>query len=94
MRLKFFTNICSNLSKLITPQCGSICHTLLNTNCSSIFLSEANVDEIIKILRKLTQKASTDCNDMNMSIVKNLVLQLFAYIYRIFHLQLVFSQMQ
>ena len=60
-----FTNNCSNLSNLITPQCSSICDTLLNTNCNSMFLSETNVDEIITIANKLTQKTSTDCNDMN-----------------------------
>ena len=79
----FFTNIGSNLSNRITPQCSSICDTLLNTNCNSMFLSETNVDEIITIVNKLTQKTSTDCNDMNMSFVKNiihLVVQPFTYI--------------
>ena len=36
-----------------------------------------------KIVKKLTQKTSTDCNDMNISLVKNiihLVVQTFAYI--------------
>ena len=64
----------------ITPQCGSICNALLNTNCNSMFLSETNVCEIVS---KLTQKISTDCNDMNMSFVKNivhLVVQPFTYI--------------
>ena len=35
----FFTNTVSNLSKLITQQCGSICDTLLNTNYNSMLLS-------------------------------------------------------
>ena len=65
-----FTNIGSNLSNRITPQCSSICDILLNTNCNSMFLSETNEDEIITIVNKLTQKTSTDCNDMNMSFVK------------------------
>ena len=51
----FFTNIGSNLSNRITPQCSSICDTLLNTNYNSMFLSETNVDEIITIVNKLTQ---------------------------------------
>ena len=79
----FFANIGLNLSKQITPQCGSICDTLLNTNCNSMFLSETNVDEIMKIVSKLTQKTFTDCNNMNMSFVKNvihLVVQPFTYI--------------
>ena len=79
----FFTNIGSNLSKQITPQCSSICDILLNTNCISMFLSETNVGEIITIVSKLTQKTSTDCNGMNMSFVKNiihLVVQPFTYI--------------
>ena len=45
--------------------------------------SETNEDEIITIVNKLTQKTSTDCNDMNMSFVKNiihLVVQPFTYI--------------
>ena len=41
---KFFHNIGSNLLRQITPQCGSICDTLLNTNCNSMFLSETNVN--------------------------------------------------
>ena len=52
----FFTNIGSNLSKQITQQCGSICDTLLKTNCNAMFSSETNVNEIIKIAKKLTQK--------------------------------------
>ena len=79
----FITNIGSNLSKQITPQCSSICDTLLNTNCNSMFLSETNVNETITIVSKLTQKTSTDCNDINMSFVKNiihLVVQPFTYI--------------
>ena len=79
----YFTNSGSNLSKQITPQCGSICDTLLDTNFNSMLLSETNVNEIITIVNKLTQKTSSDCNDMNMSLVKNivhLVVQLFTYI--------------
>ena len=48
-----------------------------------MFLSETNVDEIIAIVNTLTQKTSTDCNDMNMSFMKNiihLVVQPFTYI--------------
>ena len=48
-----------------------------------MFLSEANVSEIITIVSKLTQNKSTNCNDMNMSFVKNiihLVVQPFTYI--------------
>ena len=48
-----------------------------------MFLSESNVNKIIKIVSKLTQNTSTHCNDMNMSFVKNiihLVVQPFAYI--------------
>ena len=71
--VNFFTNIGSNLSKQITPQCGSICHALLNTNCNSMFLSETNVNETITIVSKLAQKTSTDRNDMNMSFVKDII---------------------
>ena len=68
-----FSNIGSNLSKLTTPKCTSICDTLLNTNCNSMFLSETNVGEFITIVSNLTQKTSTDCNDMNISFVKNII---------------------
>ena len=60
-------NICSNLSKQITPQCGSICDTFLHTNCNFMFLFETNVNEVMKIVGRLTQKTSTDCNNINMS---------------------------
>ena len=77
---KIFTNIGSYLSKQVTPQCCSICDTLLNINCNSMFLSETNINEIVSTL---TQKTSTDCNDINMSFEKNiihLVVQPFTYI--------------
>ena len=48
-----------------------------------MFLSETNVGEIITVECRPTQKTSTDCNDMNMSFVKNiihLVVQHFTYI--------------
>ena len=48
-----------------------------------MFLSETNVSEIITIVNKLTQKTSTDCNDMNIPFEKNiihLVVQPFSYI--------------
>ena len=79
----FFCNTGSNVSKQITPQCGSICDTFLNTNCNSMFPSETNVNEIMKIVGRPTQKTSTDCNDMNMSFLNNiihLVVQPFKYI--------------
>ena len=48
-----------------------------------MFLSETNVNEIITIVSKPTQKTSTDCNDMKMSFVKNIIhlaVQSFTYI--------------
>ena len=51
---KFCSNIGSNLSKQITMQCGSICNTLLNTNCNSLFLFETNLDEIVEVVSKHT----------------------------------------
>ena len=50
----FFTNIGSNLLRQITPQHGSIYDTLLNTNCNSMYLSKTNVNEMKKIVKKLT----------------------------------------
>ena len=67
---EFITNIGSNLSKQISPQCGSVCDTFFNTNCISMFLSETNVNEIKKIAGKLIQKTSIDCNDINIHLLK------------------------
>ena len=36
-------------------------------------LSETNESEIMTNLSKLTQSTSTDCNDMNMSFMKNII---------------------
>ena len=47
-----------------------------------MFLSETNVNEIIKIVSRLTRKSSTDYNDI-MSFVKNIIhlaVQSFTYI--------------
>ena len=48
-----------------------------------MFLSETNVNEIIKIVRNLAENTYSDCNDMNMSFVKNIIhllVQPFTYI--------------
>ena len=52
-------------------------------NFNSILLFETIVNEILKIVKKLSQMTFTYCNDLNMSFVKNIIYLLaqpFTYI--------------
>ena len=69
----FFTNIGSNLAKRITLQSGSFYDALPNSNCNSMLLSKTDAKEILSIVKKFSNKSSLDCNDMSMSIIKEII---------------------
>ena len=69
----FFTNISSNLAKRITLQSGSFYDALPNSNCNSMLLSKTDAKEILSIVKKFSNKSSLDCNDMSMSIIKEII---------------------
>ena len=52
----FFTNIGSNFTKRITLQSGSFYDTLLNSNCNSMLLSNADAKDILSIVKKFSNK--------------------------------------
>ena len=69
----FFTNIGSNLAKRITLQSGSFYDALPNSNCNSMLLSKTDAKEILSIVKKFSNKSTLDCNDMSMSIIKEII---------------------
>ena len=69
----FFTNIGSNLEKRITLQSGSCFDTLPNSNCNSMLLSKTDAKGILSIVKKFSNKSSLDCNDMSISIIKEII---------------------
>ena len=66
-----FTNIGSNLAKRMTLQSGSFFDKLPNSNCNSM-LSKTDANEILSG-KKFSNKTSLDCNDMSMSVVKEII---------------------
>ena len=47
--------------------------TLLNSNCNSMLLSKTDAKEILSIVKKFSNKSYLDCNDMSMSINKEII---------------------
>ena len=81
----FFTNIGPNLAKKIEPPDRSlnIYDSMLNKNVNSMFLSCITEKQLINIVRSCKNKASSDCDNINMLIIKSTfssVLQPFLYI--------------
>ena len=81
----FFTNIGPNLAKKIEPPSRSlnIYDSMLNKNANSMFLSCVTEKELINIIRSCKNKVSSDCDNINMLIIKSTfssILQPFLYI--------------
>ena len=70
-----FTNVGPNLAKRITqPKKGvSILDYLGKELDKSIFLSPVDDQDIIITVQNVKSKMSIDCNDLNMSMVKNII---------------------
>ena len=70
----FFVNVGPNLAKDInTPDDGNIFDYLRNRNCNSMFLHKVDENEVIQIVNTFKNKTSNDYNNMNMSILKNVI---------------------
>ena len=69
----FFTNIGPNLAKKIEPPDRSlnIYDSMLNKNVNSMFLSCITEKELTNIVRSCKNKASSDCDNMSMLIIKS-----------------------
>ena len=46
---------------------------LPNSKCNSMLLGETDAKEILSMVMKLSNKSSLDCNDMSMSIIKEII---------------------
>ena len=71
----FFTNVGPNLSKqiMLPKKNVSIFYYLGKELDKSIFLSRVDDQDIIRTVHNFKSKMSTDCNDLNKSMVKNLI---------------------
>ena len=71
----FFTNVGPNLAKQITlpKKDVSIFYYLGKELDKSMFLSPVDDQDIIRTVQHFKSKMSTDCNDLNMSMIKNII---------------------
>ena len=71
----FFTNVGPNLAKQITlpKKDVSVFYYLGKELHKSMFLSPVDDQDIIRTVQNFKSKMSTDCNDLNMSMVKNII---------------------
>ena len=70
----YFTNIGPELSKDITaPTNVSIYDYLENRNSNNLFLTPVNEDEVIRAVNNWESKTSTDCEDISMHLVKEVI---------------------
>ena len=74
------------IKKQITLQSGSFYDALPNSNCNSMLLNKTNANETLSIVKKFSNKSSLDCNDMSMSLIKEIipfVVNPFTYIWNL-----------
>ena len=70
----FFTNIGPSLSnKIAVPDNTNIYQYLQNKNPNTIFLCPVDECEVINTVNNFKNKQSNDCNDINMSLLKNVI---------------------
>ena len=65
--------ICIKQSHINKLPDRSFYDTLPNSNCNSMLLSKTDAKEILSIVKKFSNKSSLDCNDMSMSIIKEII---------------------
>ena len=93
---KFFVDIGQNLAKNIEPPSENVTveNFLGNSNNQSIFLSSVEESEIIEIVKNLKNKKSTGFDNIDMTIVKQVISHIVKHsaIYVICHLHLEYFQ--
>lgn len=68
----FFVNVGPDLAAKI-PQCSDKADSLIEINPKTMFLMGATEAEIIDVVSKCKNKFSTDCFDIDMSLVKQII---------------------
>ena len=70
----FFVNVGPNLAaKIPQTEHASIYDYLCEPNSQSFFLNNTNEQEILNVVNNMNSKTSTDCNDVSMSVVKEVI---------------------
>lgn len=69
----FFVNVGPNLAAKIPNNCGSVSKYLGDKNMNSMFLTNVSELDILNTVRDLSNKNSTDCNGISMSLVKFII---------------------
>ena len=73
----FFVNIGPDLAKKIKqPENVSIYQNMPQMNENTMFLSDISEKELIRVVNNFKRKSSTDCHNINMSIIKDTVKQI------------------
>ncbi len=72
---EYFVNIGSNLAKVIMEQRSGDRTDEMNisSNDYSMFIRGVDEKEILDIVNNCKNKYSTDCNDSDMSLIKNII---------------------
>ncbi len=72
---EYFVNIGSNLAKVIVEQRTGdrIDETNISSNDYSMFIRGVDEKEILDIVNNCKNKYSTDCNDIDMSLIKSII---------------------
>ena len=71
---EFFVNIGPSLAdKIITPKNVNIQDYMKDKNVNSLFLHAVDENEIIDTVKNFKNKLSTDCNDIDMTLLKKVI---------------------
>lgn len=79
----FFGNVGPSLAANIPTIKDNVDENTITDNVDSIFLGKVEKEEILNIVKNCASKRSTDCVDMDMILVKNIiesVIEPFTYI--------------
>lgn len=74
----YFINVGSNLAnEIIDPkQKDGVDDNIIDINPKTIFLTKIEEKELIDVVNKFKNKRSNDCNDIDMSLVKNIIMHI------------------
>ena len=72
----FFTNIGPELAASIPDDRGNIHDFLHEPKANSMFLEHVSEVEVLEVVSNMTNKTSTDYNDLSMSFVKDIIMQI------------------
>ena len=72
----YFINVGSNLANEIVdpPNKDGVDENIIDSNSNTIFLTKIEEKELINVVNKFKNKRSTDCDDIDMSLIKNIII--------------------